>query len=197
MSATASCRTGRHRPGRFAAALAAVLAGAGLAASGAVEAQMQLHSSDIAEGARVAQAHVYDGYGCGGSNRSPQLSWSGAPAGTRSFAVTVFDPDAPAPGWWHWAVVDLPPATAELARGAGSGGVLPAGAKQAANDFGAPGYGGPCPPPGDPPHRYVFTVHALKVGNLALRPGAGGAEAGAAIGAAEIGRASITARFGR
>src|SRR3954465_14424129 len=108
--------------------------------------------------------------GAGGQNVSPQLSWSGAPAGTKSFALTLYDPDAPTgSGWWHWVVYDIPATATELPQGAGSGKApLPAGTVQGKTDFGAAGYGGAGPPPGDKPHRYVFTVYALKVDKLDL-----------------------------
>ncbi len=117
---------------------------------------------------QVAKDQVYDRGGCDGANRSPALSWSSPPAGTRSLAITMFDPDAPGHGWWHWIVADLPanlrglPANA----GAASGGSLPPGAFQGRNDFGEFGYGGPCPPLGDPPHHYVITVWALRSARL-------------------------------
>jgi Raf kinase inhibitor-like YbhB/YbcL family protein len=103
------------------------------------------------------------GFGCAGGNKSPHLKWSGAPAGTKSFAVTCYDPDAPTgSGFWHWLMVNIPADITELAPGAGSaGGKLPAGVLQTRTDFGTPGYGGPCSPPGDHPHRYFFAVHAV------------------------------------
>ena len=116
------------------------------------------------------------GFGCAGGNRSPHLKWSDAPAGTKSFAITCFDPDAPTgSGFWHWLVVNIPPNVTELPEGAGSaGGQPPAGALQTRTDFGAPGYGGPCPPPGKP-HRYYFKLYALD-SVLNLKPGAKKAE---------------------
>jgi Raf kinase inhibitor-like YbhB/YbcL family protein len=104
------------------------------------------------------------GFGCEGGNLSPQLSWSGAPDGTKSFALTCFDPDAPTgSGFWHWVVANIPPTVTSLDLGAGdpAQNKMPAGTLQVRTDFGAPGYGGPCPPEGDHPHRYLFTLHAV------------------------------------
>ncbi len=109
--------------------------------------------------------------GCTGANQSPQLSWKNAPEGTKSFAITMFDPDAPTgSGWWHWVVFDIPTNVSELASGAGtiSNKLTPEGAIQSLTDFGVAGYGGPCPPKGTGIHQYIITVYALKVEKLGL-----------------------------
>jgi Raf kinase inhibitor-like YbhB/YbcL family protein len=112
----------------------------------------------------TAGAPIADSFAGVHDNVSPQLSWSGFPEGTQSFAVTVFDPDAPTPsGFWHWVVTGLPASTTELPQGAGNGSGLPAGAISLRNDAGQAGYTGPMPPEGDRPHRYYFVVHALDV----------------------------------
>ena len=104
------------------------------------------------------------GFGCEGNNISPELHWSGAPEGTKSFALTCFDPDAPTgSGFWHWVVVNIPADMASIAEGSDG---LSARALQTRTDFGKPGYGGPCPPGSDHPHRYVFTLHAVGVDSL-------------------------------
>ncbi len=127
-------------------------------------------SADVADGEQIDLAYVYGPDAPGGGNQSPALSWAGFPAGTKSFAVSCFDPDAPTPsGFWHWSVVDIPAGVTALERGAGStGGVLPGTAFQVANDFGTVGYDGPAPPPGDQVHRYFFVVHAVDVETLGV-----------------------------
>src|SRR5882724_5138363 len=129
----------------------------GVSAMGASVANAQnlgLTSAEIKDGATIANEQVFKGFGCTGGNVSPALSWSGAPAGTKSFAVSIYDPDAPTgSGWWHWVVFNIPPATTSLPKGAGDvkKKLMPKGAIQSRTDFGADGYGGPCPPPGDKP----------------------------------------------
>src|SRR3954465_4279596 len=123
-------------------------------------------SDSFKDGDYLAKDHILSadyGFGCAGGNRSPHLTWSGAPDGTKSFAVTCYDPDAPTgSGFWHWLIVNIPRDVTELVVAAGSaGGKLPSGALQTRTDFGKPGYGGPCPPEGDHPHRYLFTVFAV------------------------------------
>jgi Raf kinase inhibitor-like YbhB/YbcL family protein len=130
---------------------------------------LTLSSADVSEGATIGNEQVFKGFGCTGSNISPALSWSGAPAGTKSFAVTVYDPDAPTgSGWWHWVVFNLPPSATSLPKGAGDPkkNLLPKGAVQSRTDFGSDGYGGPCPPTGDKPHHYQITVFAVDVDKL-------------------------------
>jgi Raf kinase inhibitor-like YbhB/YbcL family protein len=133
---------------------------------------MQLTSNSFKDGDYLSMDHVLSteyGFGCSGRNLSPDLAWSGAPAGTQSYALTCFDPDAPTgSGFWHWVVVNIPTSVTELALDAGNpkSGKLPAGALQVRTDYGAPGYGGPCPPPGDHPHRYLFTIFAVGAESL-------------------------------
>lgn len=164
----------------------------------AVAADFRLASPDIAEGKTMADRHVLAGFGCAGGNVSPALTWDNVPAGTKSFAVTAYDPDAPTgSGWWHWVVFNLPAQTRALSAGAGSAaGTLPSGAVQSRTDFGAPGYGGPCPPPGTG-HRYVFTVHALDVESLPLDQQASAAMVGFMMHAHSLGRASLAPIYGR
>jgi Raf kinase inhibitor-like YbhB/YbcL family protein len=126
-------------------------------------------STDLADGGVLPLDHVFTD--AGGANISPHLSWSGHPAGTESFVVTTYDPDAPTgSGFWHWVLVDLPGSATELPRGAGSGAFpgLPAGAYHVRSDWGTKEYGGAAPPQGDVPHRYVFTVHAVDVPKLEI-----------------------------
>ena len=121
-----------------------------------------LTSPAFKNGGTIAHRYSYVGYGCTGRNMSPELDWSGAPANTKTFALTVFDPDARSQGWWHWVVFNIPANVMKLQAGAGSGSdaLLPRGAVQGRNDFETVGYGGPCPPPGSP-HHYHFTLYAL------------------------------------
>lgn len=159
----------------------------------------KLSSTDIAEGRMMTSKQVFKGFGCDGDNQSPQLSWSGAPAGTKSFAITVYDPDAPTgSGWWHWTVANIPADTQSLAAGAGNpGGSLPVGAVQGRTDFGQAGFGGACPPVGNKPHRYQFTVWALKTDKLAVDENASGALVGFMVHANALAKAQLTTKYGR
>lgn len=160
----------------------------------------RLDSPEISPKQPLPQRFEFNGFGCTGENRSPELHWRGAPAGTKSYALTVYDPDAPTgSGWWHWVVVDLPATTTSLPANAGAadGHALPAPAMQIRTDFGTSGFGGACPPQGDKPHRYIFTVHALKVDALGLPPDATAALAGFMIHANSLGKAQLTVRYGR
>jgi Raf kinase inhibitor-like YbhB/YbcL family protein len=125
-----------------------------------------ISSNSFKDGDFLGLAHVGSlehGFGCNGGNQSPHLKWTTAPAGTKSFAVTCFDPDAPTgSGFWHWLVINIPPDVTELALDAGGKNrPLPKGALQTRTDYGFAGYGGPCPPQGDPAHHYLFTVFAV------------------------------------
>ena len=181
------------------ALLVAPLAGAANAPT-AGSGDFMLVSSELLAGGRLELKHVFNGFGCTGGNVSPALSWSGAPAGTKSFALTVYDPDAPTgSGWWHWVMVDIPPTTMALASGAGdsSGAKAPKGAVQIATDYGKPGFGGACPPAGDKAHRYVFTLYALKVDKLGVDPGATAALTGFMLNANTLAKTGFTVYYGR
>jgi Raf kinase inhibitor-like YbhB/YbcL family protein len=160
----------------------------------------KLRSPDFAENATLPRAHVHHAMGAGGDNVSPALAWEGAPAGTKSFALTCYDPDAPTgSGWWHWVVYDIPASATGLPRGAGQAGgeQLPQGAKQGRTDFGSHEYGGAAPPPGHGPHRYIFTLYALNVDKLDVPADASAAYVGFMIHFAKLGEAKTTAVFGR
>ena len=173
---------------------------AGFMGGSALAGEFTVTSPSVSEGATIGEKHLFAGFGCTGGNKSPALAWSDAPADTKSFAVTVYDPDAPTgSGWWHWVVFNIPVGTTELKEGAGDakGALLPPGSVQSVTDFGQPGFGGPCPPVGDKPHRYIFTVHALKLEKLPLEPSASGAMVGFFLGQNTIAKASVTGLYGR
>lgn len=173
-----------------------------------------LSSPDIAEGRAIGEKFVLGAFGCSGDNVSPQLVWKNVPAGTRSFALQVHDAKAPTgSGWWHWTVYNIPASAMELPQGAGNDpSRLPAGANAGSNDFqdtGAAGgngnYGGPCPPTGDKPHPYVFTLYALAVDDIYAAAGIPktgtaalhGFALNKALGEKVLGKASFTAYYGR
>jgi hypothetical protein len=163
-------------------------------------ARFRLTSPDIKPNGPIRTEQVFNSFGCTGKNVSPALAWSGAPAGARSFALLVHDPDAPTggAGWWHWLMVNIPATATGLAKDAGKadGSNLPAGAVHVNTDFGGPGWGGPCPPVGDKPHRYNFTLYALKTERLDMS-GASASLAGYMVNGNAIGKAALTGKFGR
>ena len=170
-----------------------------LAAFNAQAAGFKLESPDIKPNALMDKKWEANVFGCNGENQSPALKWSGAPKGTKSFVVTVYDPDAPTgSGFWHWFAYDIPADVTELAPNAGAqgGANLPKGARMNRIDYGFAAWGGPCPPPGDKPHSYVFTVYALKVDKLDLPPDATAAVAGFMTHMNMIASASFTAKYG-
>ncbi len=168
------------------------------AGTASAEPAFTITSTDIGDNQPLKSSQVYRGFGCEGGNRSPQIEWSGAPAGTRSFALTMYDPDAPTgSGWWHWVVVDIPASVRKLDSGAGQVGKLPAGARHGRNDYGSFDFGGACPPSGDKPHRYIVTVHALKVDKIDVPADASSALIGFMLHANQLGTATLTGLYGR
>jgi Raf kinase inhibitor-like YbhB/YbcL family protein len=175
-------------------------AGLCLAATAASGANFTVTSPDIHDGATIPMVHVFNAGGCTGQNQSPALSWSGEPAGTQSFAITMFDPDAPTgSGWWHWTVANIPANVHSLPQNAGAGqpGELPPGAVEGRTDFGFSHYGGPCPPVGDHPHRYQITVYAVKQPKLPLDTQSSGAMVGFLLHFNTLAAARITGHYGR
>jgi Raf kinase inhibitor-like YbhB/YbcL family protein len=168
------------------------VAAAELPAGGA---PLRVSSRSYAEGEDIPMAQVFTG--CGGQNRSPQLSWTGAPPETRSFAITMFDPDAPTGcGFWHWLVFDIPASTTSLDENAGAS-ASPAGGHSGYTDFSMNGYGGPCPPQGHGKHHYILTVYALDVAALAgADAGITGARLVFSMRGHILAQGSITALFG-
>ena len=159
-----------------------------------------LTSPTVKNHGRISNEHVFNGFGCTGQNVSPELRWGKAPKDTKSFALTVYDPDAPTgSGWWHWVIFNIPPSVISLPAGAGKldRTSAPQGSIQSMTDFGQPGYGGPCPPSGDKPHRYIFTLYALKVDQLPLKPEASGAMVGYYLKQNALAKTSFIALYGR
>lgn len=152
----------------------------------------------VKTGKPMTSVQEYKGFGCKGDNLSPALEWKNVPAGTKSFAVTVYDPDAPTgSGWWHWIVYDIPATATGLPAGAVLNAALPAGAKQGRNDYGERNFGGACPPMGDKPHHYIFTVYALKIDKLNVPEDASPALIGFNIQANKLGLAKLTTTYSR
>jgi Raf kinase inhibitor-like YbhB/YbcL family protein len=171
-----------------------------LASGAAHAAGFKLESPEVKPNAMMDKRFETNVFGCSGENKSPALKWSGAPKDTKSYAVTVYDPDAPTgSGWWHWSVINIPATVTELKPDAGnaSNANLPPGARQVRIDYGTAAWGGTCPPEGDKPHRYVFTVYALKTDKLDIPADATAALAGFMINANSLAKASFTAKYGR
>ena len=164
-----------------------------LASNSALAGSLTLTSTDIANGAFMAKAQEFQGFGCSGGNTSPQLSWSGAPAGTAAFAIMVHDPDAPTgSGWWHWQLVNIPKEVTSLRAGAAA----TAGSQSMNNDYGAKGFGGACPPEKHGVHRYQFTVYALSQ-KLELPENASGALTGYMVKSHSLASSTIEALYRR
>jgi len=200
MSSSFHCRTSM-----FGAAMLVLSVGS-LGAQGAsaskaksnAKASFKVSAPDLESKGRITAAHVFNSFGCSGQNISPALSWSNPPAGTKSFAVTAYDPDAPTgSGWWHWVMYNIPATETGLAAGAGNGRNAPRGSQQGNTDFGTKGYGGPCPPAGDKPHHYHFKVFALKVDKLDVPGNATAAMVGFNLNANKLATATVTGLYAR
>ena len=182
------------------AAFAASLAlGFGLTAAGGTQA-FELTSPGYKPGDRVHSEQVFNDLGCTGGNLSPALAWKDPPKGTQSYLLTFYDPDAPTgSGWWHWVVYNLPKATSSLPKGAGAehSSALPPETLQGRTDLGEDAYHGPCPALGDPPHRYVFTIYALKVAKLPVPADSSGAMVTSIVQEHLLGKAVFVAHYGR
>lgn len=151
-------------------------------------------------GGNATKMEEFNGFGCTGENKSPDLQWENPPEGTKSFAITMYDPDAPTgSGWWHWVVFDIPSDVKELIANAGNptAKLMPEGAIQSITNYGAPGYGGPCPPENHGIHQYVLTVHALKVDKLGLDENTNPAIVGYYIWNNTLAKASIVTYYER
>ncbi|PHM65134.1 hypothetical protein Xsto_02282 [Xenorhabdus stockiae] len=161
---------------------------------------MIITSTEFKNNDFLSKEQEFNEFGGNGGNRSPELVWTDAPAGTKSFAVTVYDPDAPTgSGFWHWVAFDIPLEIQALSPDAGrsDGSKLPAGIIQSRNDYGQFGFGGACPPEGDKAHRYIFTVHAMSVEKLGIDAEITNAVARFMIYANSLATATITGYYQR
>lgn len=165
-------------PRAWGAALGALLL-ATVGAAGAADGKFTLASTSFKTGGKIAKEFSLNGYGCTGGNISPELEWSGAPAGTKSFVITMFDPDehGTPSGWWHWVMYNIPGSATHVPQGAGipKSTALPAGTIQGRTDLGSLSYDGPCPDVGNPAHHYTLTIYALKVDKLDVPADSSGA----------------------
>ncbi|HVB58615.1 MAG TPA: YbhB/YbcL family Raf kinase inhibitor-like protein [Candidatus Acidoferrales bacterium] len=158
--------------------------------------QFVVSSPSISSNGPIPEKHYWNDFGCTGGNISPGLKWSGAPKETKSFAITVYDSDAPTgSGFWHWVAYNFPANVTSLEEGAASLGNLPAGVVEGNTDLGKPGWFGPCPPPGRV-HHYHFTVHALKTEKLELPSNATAAFVGFMLWQNTIAKAMLTGTGG-
>jgi Raf kinase inhibitor-like YbhB/YbcL family protein len=147
---------------------------------------------------RIPTKHIFNGFGCTGENKSPALAWKNPPSGTKSFLITVYDPDAPTgSGWWHWTVANIPANVRKIPEGASEHQKLPKNVIEGRNDYGKASYGGPCPPIADRPHRYVFTIYALNRETVDVNAESSGAVMGFNAKQNSLGEASFTSRYGR
>ena len=179
--------------------LAAVLLAGSLHCASA-SADISVSSEAMPDGTVLKNAQVFNGFGCSGANISPDLSWTKGPEGTKSYAVTVYDPDAPTgSGWWHWVVYNIPAETLSLPLNAGTadGAKLPDDAVQGPTDFGAPGFGGACPPAGDKPHRYIVSVYALGTEKIEIPAESTAAMVGFMINATMLDKGTLSATYSR
>jgi len=177
-----------------------IILGLLLAISSTLFAQNTFTLSSSSLGGEATITEEFNGFGCTGKNESPQLSWKNAPEGTKSFAITMYDPDAPTgSGWWHWVVFDIPSDINELVSGAGDIklNLAPKGAIQSKTDYGVSGYGGPCPPEGHGLHQYIITVHALKTDKLGLDENTNAAVVGYYLWSNTLAKASIVSYYQR
>jgi Raf kinase inhibitor-like YbhB/YbcL family protein len=175
-------------------------AGLATAVAASAASAFDLKSSDIKAGGKIADEQAFNAFGCTGGNISPALEWSKPPKGAKSFALTVYDPDAPTgSGFWHWVVFNIPADVMSLPKGAGDpkGDKSPKGAVQSRTDFGVPGYGGPCPPKGDKPHHYHFTIYAVDVDHLDADENATAAVVGFNLHFHTVGKAQLVGLYGR
>ena len=187
-----------HEMERCTTLIAGLMTASLVLAQGPASKIFTLSSNDV--GGQATLQQVFNGFGCTGANISPQLSWQHAPEGTKSFAVTMYDPDAPTgSGWWHWLAFDIPATVNELPSGAGTPGKsgMPAGVIQSRTDYGSPGYGGPCPPEGHGPHQYLVTVYALSTDKLGLDAEASPAVVGYTLNSKKLAKASIVFYYER
>jgi Raf kinase inhibitor-like YbhB/YbcL family protein len=156
----------------------------------------KLTSPAFGQNQPIPEKVYWNQMGCTGENVSPELKWSGFPAGTKSFAITVHDEDVPTgSGFWHWVAYDIPVGVTSLAEGAASEAKLPAGAVEGNTDLGKPGWFGPCPPAGRK-HRYLYTVYALKTEKLDVPKGATAAYIGFVLWQNTLAKATLTGTAG-